>query len=125
MNVKFLLYYGFISLFILVPLFLHFYIPKNRGIANPRCNFATSYSKQNSSVIRPVIIAHRGSRYINPENTIIAFKNAVLLGADFLEFDVRLTKDNELIILHDHDVDRTTNGTGNVRDLTLSEIKKP
>lgn len=70
------------------------------------------------------VCAHRGAMQSHPENTVAAFKEAIRLGAQMIEFDVRLTKDNELIIMHDETVDRTTNGTGFVSELTLSELRK-
>jgi glycerophosphoryl diester phosphodiesterase len=70
------------------------------------------------------IIAHRGASYFEPENTLRAYKRAMEMGADFVEVDVRLTKDKELVIMHDADVSRTTNGKGLVKDLTLDELKE-
>ncbi len=70
------------------------------------------------------ICAHRGSNDSHPENTIAAFKEAILLGAHMIEFDVQLSKDNELIIMHDDTVDRTTDDSGAVSDYTLAELKK-
>ena len=70
------------------------------------------------------IIAHRGASYFEPENTLRAFKRAIEMSADFVEADVRLTKDEELVIMHDPDVSRTTNGKGLVKDLTLDELIK-
>ena len=70
------------------------------------------------------ICAHRGANATHPENTISAFKEAVRLGAQMIEFDVQLTKDNILIIMHDDTVDRTTNGHGLVSKLTFEEIRK-
>jgi glycerophosphoryl diester phosphodiesterase len=58
-----------------------------------------------------------------PENTIPAFESALQLGADFAEVDVRTTRDGALVVIHDGTVDRTTNGTGNVRSFTLAEIR--
>lgn len=69
------------------------------------------------------VAAHRGWRSKYPENTIEAFRAAIELGVDQLETDVRVTKDGELVLIHDATVDRTTNGTGNVCDLTLAELK--
>ena len=60
----------------------------------------------------PLIIAHRGASGYAPENTMAAFELAERLGADFIEFDVRMSKDGELVIIHDETVDRTTNFTG-------------
>jgi glycerophosphoryl diester phosphodiesterase len=72
---------------------------------------------------RVLIVAHRGASAYEPENTIRSFDNAFQLGADFVELDVRLSKDGSLVVIHDEAVDRTTNGSGLVRDLTLSELK--
>ncbi len=72
-----------------------------------------------------ISIGHRGSPG-NPrygENTIRSFDLAIKAGADALEFDVRKTKDGKLILMHDLSVKRTTNGTGNVTDLTYEELK--
>ena len=69
------------------------------------------------------ICAHRGARNTFPENTIPAFKEALRLGVHMMEFDVWLSKDNHLIIMHDPSVDRTTNGKGLISNLTYDEIK--
>lgn len=71
-----------------------------------------------------LIMAHRGSSGTHPENTLPAFAEAVRAGADCIELDVHLTKDNHLVVIHDESVERTTNGKGLVRELTLEEIKK-
>ena len=68
--------------------------------------------------------AHRGFSGKYPENTMLAFRKALECGADGIEMDVQLTKDGELVVIHDERVDRTTNGTGNVRDYTLEELQK-
>ncbi|MDY4920595.1 MAG: glycerophosphodiester phosphodiesterase [Phascolarctobacterium sp.] len=68
--------------------------------------------------------AHRGFSGKYPENTMLAFKKALEAGADGIELDVQLTKDGELVVIHDEKVDRTTNGTGLVRDYTLEELRK-
>jgi glycerophosphoryl diester phosphodiesterase len=72
----------------------------------------------------PIIIAHRGGAKLAPENTLASFKNAIALGVDMIEIDVHLSRDLEIIVIHDESMDRTTNGTGEIRDLTLDEIKK-
>ena len=69
------------------------------------------------------IFAHRGSKGTHPENTLASFREAVLVGSDGIELDVHLTKDGQLVVVHDETVDRTTNGTGEIRNLTLAEIK--
>jgi glycerophosphoryl diester phosphodiesterase len=70
------------------------------------------------------VVAHRGFSGEYPENTAIAFEEALKLEVDMIEFDIHLSRDHELIIIHDATVDRTSNGTGSVGDMTLSEIKR-
>lgn len=70
------------------------------------------------------VVAHRGFSGIAPENTLSAFQKAIEIGADMIEFDVTLSKDGEIIVIHDKTVNRTTNGKGKVSDLTLEELKK-
>jgi glycerophosphoryl diester phosphodiesterase len=77
-----------------------------------------------TTTVKPLLLAHRGSRLLAPENTSVAFDLALAHGSDVLEIDVRLTKDLEIIVTHDVNVDRTSDGSGNVRDHTLSEIKR-
>ena len=72
----------------------------------------------------PLNFAHRGGVTDFPENTLYAYAEAAKAGADVLEMDVYQTKDNALVILHDLDVDRTTNGQGDVVDLTLAELRE-
>ncbi len=68
-------------------------------------------------------VAHRGASGNYPENTLLAFQKALEIGVDEIELDLYLTKDDHLIIMHDSTVDRTTDGTGAISDLTLTEIK--
>ncbi len=68
-------------------------------------------------------IGHRGARAYAPENTIDSFKKAIDMGVNAIELDVRKTKDNQIVVIHDADIKRTTNGQGLVSDLTLAEIK--
>lgn len=68
-------------------------------------------------------VGHRGARAYEPENTLLSFKKAMELGVDAVELDVRKTKDNEIVVIHDADVKRTTNGEGLVSELTLKEIQ--
>lgn len=70
-----------------------------------------------------LIIAHRGASGYAPENTLEAFRLAMDMGADGFELDVHLSKDGELVVIHDETVDRTTDGTGLVRELTLAQLK--
>ncbi|MBU2707636.1 glycerophosphodiester phosphodiesterase [Zooshikella marina] len=72
----------------------------------------------------PLVIAHRGGKGLWPENTLFAFNNAIKLGVDMLEMDVRSTADGTLIIMHDPQVDRTTNGQGKVSDLSWKDLQQ-
>ncbi len=74
--------------------------------------------------VRTFIFAHRGSKCNRPENTLAAFREAVRVQVDGIELDVHLTADNTLVVLHDEKIDRTTNGKGLVRKLTLAQIKR-
>lgn len=71
-------------------------------------------------------IAHRGASGCQPENTMLAFATAISpsMGANAIEFDVRSSKDGELVVMHDETVNRTTNGRGRVKDLTLGELRR-
>ncbi|WP_108670856.1 glycerophosphodiester phosphodiesterase [Peribacillus acanthi] len=71
-----------------------------------------------------MIFAHRGSAGTHPENTMISFQEAARVGADGIELDIQLTKDNQLVVIHDETIDRTTNGKGFVKDYTLNELKQ-
>ena len=71
-----------------------------------------------------MVIAHRGFSGRAPENTVAAFKKAMEIGSDAIEFDVRFTRDGRLVIFHDDTLERTTNGKGKVADLTLKELKR-
>ena len=70
-----------------------------------------------------LIYGHRGASGYAPENTLEAFRLAMDMGADGFELDVHMSLDGELVVIHDESVDRTTDGTGLVRDLTLVELK--
>ena len=70
------------------------------------------------------LCAHRGGMDTHPENTIPAFRNAIASGAQMIEFDIQFSKDSVLVIMHDETVDRTTNGTGKVSSLELTQIKQ-
>jgi glycerophosphoryl diester phosphodiesterase len=77
-----------------------------------------------SPVPVPLVIAHRGDSAHRPENTLASFASALEIGAAYAEFDVHLTRDGEVVVIHDATLDRTTNGHGAVRDLTLAEIRR-
>lgn len=72
---------------------------------------------------RILLGCHRGDRKNFPENTLPAFRAAVAMGLDAIETDVRRTKDGHLVLIHDREVDRTTNGTGRVDERTLAELR--
>jgi len=76
-----------------------------------------------SSIEAPLIIAHRGASKMAPENTLAAFKKALELGAGGIELDVHLSRDGQLVVIHDEKLDRTSNGKGFVGDKTLDELK--
>ena len=70
-----------------------------------------------------LVIAHRGGKGLWPENTLYAFHRAVELGVDVLEMDIRSTSDGVIVVIHDEDLSRTTNGAGPVNEINLSELK--
>lgn len=70
------------------------------------------------------IYAHRGSSGTHPENTLAAFKATAKLPVHGVEFDVHMTKDRELVVIHDETINRTSNGTGFIKDMTLAELKE-
>lgn len=72
----------------------------------------------------PLFFAHRGGSKLAPENTLAAFRHGLSFGADALELDVHLSRDPELMVIHDPTVDRTTNGTGRVAASTVEELRK-
>lgn len=74
--------------------------------------------------MRPIIIAHRGASHLAPENTMAAFRLAQRLGADGIEFDVQLTKDHKLVVVHDYLTDLYTGVKGHVYDMTLDELRQ-
>ena len=70
------------------------------------------------------IYAHRGYSGRYPENTMLAFQEAAKTGCDGIELDVQLTKDGQVVVIHDETIDRTTNGTGRVVDYSFQELEK-
>lgn len=75
-------------------------------------------------ICSPFVIAHRGDSANCPENTLPAFQQAIEAGADVIEFDVVTTLDNVVVVSHDTQVDRCTDGTGAIRAMTLEQIKR-
>ncbi|MCE7038963.1 glycerophosphodiester phosphodiesterase family protein [Dyadobacter sp. CY312] len=86
---------------------------------------ASIVQAQKSKVTMPErgLCAHRGAMDTHPENTLPALQEAARLGAQMIEFDIQLSKDSVMVIMHDDDVDRTTNGTGKVSDLTYEYLR--
>lgn len=72
---------------------------------------------------RPLIVAHRGCSGTFPENTMISFKRAIEIGADMIELDVQTSKDGKVIVFHDKELRRTTNGIGKINNLTYKELQ--
>lgn len=90
---------------------------------------AASFSQSLKALNAPrgkhvVVVAHRGDWRNAPENSLPAFQHCIDMGVDMVELDLQKTKDGHLVIMHDYDVNRTSNGKGRVCDLTLEEIKK-
>ncbi|OGO35326.1 MAG: hypothetical protein A2W35_22115 [Chloroflexi bacterium RBG_16_57_11] len=91
-------------------------------IAIPLVYYLLQIALRTPPLSPPQVIAHRGGLAYAPENTLAAFENAIAQGVEWLEFDVQMTQDGELVLIHDETVDRTTNGTGAVADLTRKQI---
>ncbi|MGB3329490.1 MAG: glycerophosphodiester phosphodiesterase family protein, partial [Thermomicrobiales bacterium] len=70
------------------------------------------------------LVGHRGAAFEAPENTLAGFRHAVDLGLRCVEFDIRLTADDQLAVIHDATVDRTTNGRGRVADHTMADLAR-
>ena len=73
---------------------------------------------------RPLIAAHRGYKAKYPENTMLAYREALALGVDMIELDLRLSRDGQLVMIHDAALDRTTDGHGPVEQCTLEELRR-
>jgi glycerophosphoryl diester phosphodiesterase len=90
------------------------------AVARPRPE-RSFFERQDDNVL---VIAHQGGDGLFPSNTLYAFEEAAKLGVDVLELDIHSSKDGKLVVIHDDTVERTTNGTGKVSELTLAELKK-
>ncbi|MDG0822364.1 glycerophosphodiester phosphodiesterase [Staphylococcus equorum] len=71
-----------------------------------------------------ILVAHRGIATYFPENTMIAFKAALISDIDILEIDIHRTLDNQLVVIHDDSIDRTSNGSGKIKDMTLAALQQ-
>jgi glycerophosphoryl diester phosphodiesterase len=80
--------------------------------------------KTRSLMTEVKVIAHRGASGLAPENTMAAFEKAIQLKADYIELDIQISKDNQLVVIHDTTVDRTTDGSGEVKRFTVNGLKR-
>lgn len=90
------------------------------------CLLQGSYTPNPAPKLRHkfTVVAHRGDHVVYPENTLAAYEQAIKDGADYVEIDLRTTKDGQLISMHDATVNRMTEGTGLVKDITFEDIEK-
>jgi glycerophosphoryl diester phosphodiesterase len=86
--------------------------------------YASSASAADQTAKRVIVIAHRGAHAQAPENSLAAIRKAAKLTCDYVEVDVRTTRDHQFVLMHDGAVDRTTTGKGRVEDMTLAEIRE-
>lgn len=98
---------------------LHILPPDQR----PAWDTLLSMPASRVSTRKPIIVGHRGAQGLAPENTLAAFQVAIDLNIDGVEFDVQRTRDGAPVVIHDDDVDRTTNGAGHVWDHTLADLQ--
>jgi glycerophosphoryl diester phosphodiesterase len=97
------------------------------GVITTQSTIFSSVLKQfpkNTLLRKPFIIGHRGVPSLEDENTLESATHAVALGADIVENDIYLTKDQHLVVMHDATVDRTTRSTGKIEDMTLAQVQK-
>jgi glycerophosphoryl diester phosphodiesterase len=93
------------------------------------CSISSNFNKIGNELQNPksdyvMVAAHRCAHNGYPENSLSALKNAIKLGVDIAETDVKVTKDSVVVLMHDRKIDRTTNGKGNPENFTLAELKK-
>ena len=81
-------------------------------------------AQRDTATARPRTIAHRGASALAPENTFASFVTAIELGVEWVETDIRMTRDGRLVCIHDATLDRTTNGTGPVNEMDLADIRR-
>ena len=106
-----------IYLSVLISLFL-------LSCTSTKTDLKNTFSEFNNVKSKTILVAsHRGAHNGNFENSIASTKNAIKLGVDIIEMDVRTTKDGHLVVMHDSRIDRTTTGKGKVEELTLAEIR--
>ncbi len=116
---KLLKWFGYLSLFIIVVLIgIYLYLAMKTGTT---AQSRSIFQMQKSNFL---VFAHRGGGGLFPENTLLAFEDSAKLGVDFLELDVHATADGTLVVMHDAQVERTTDGRGQIKDLSLADLKK-
>ncbi|MCL6266434.1 glycerophosphodiester phosphodiesterase [Flagellimonas myxillae] len=93
-------------------------------ILYPFLRFKLSSPSNNTTIDFPKIVGHRGAAGLAPENTLASFKRALDLKVDYIELDLHVSADGELIVIHDSNVKRTTDGEGEIADMTLQQIKQ-
>src|ERR1700709_301423 len=98
--------------------------PKVKTRQHSRMNSGDAEAGQGFSVGHPFVVAHRGASGERPEHTLAAYELALQEGADGVECDVRLTRDGHLVCVHDRKVDRTSNGSGPVSEMTLTQLRE-
>ena len=76
------------------------------------------------SSLRTTVIAHRGAKAVEPENTLRAFSRAMEMGANMIEMDLHATRDGHVVVIHDNDLRHTTNLRGKVSEMTLEEVRR-
>ena len=106
--------------------FAFFFVFYSKISAQNSSGLDNNSSKEHEEVSKKYdlrVSAHRGNSEIAPENTLATFQKVLEIGVDYIEIDVRTTKDGYLVILHDGNLDRTTTGKGKMKDFTLSELK--
>jgi glycerophosphoryl diester phosphodiesterase len=72
----------------------------------------------------PIVIAHRGASAVEPENTLRAFERAIHMGAQMIELDLQMTRDGQVVVIHDEDLKRTTDLAGRISELALAEVRR-
>lgn len=108
-----------VMLIIVIGLITQIYMP-NTSVASSN-NAMSKYPSPEGKIIN---VAHRGAKAYAPEHTMFSYELGLEMKADYIEIDLQMTKDGVLIALHDLTINRTTDGTGIVRDMTLEEIKQ-
>ncbi len=100
------------------------YNTRNDVCEHPGGHAMSVAAQRGTATARPRTIAHRGASALAPENTFASFATAIELGVEWVETDVRMTRDGHLVCIHDATLDRTTNGTGPVNEMDLADIRQ-